>query len=137
MSHFLRIQTQLREREHLLKALEEVNVTRNYGYRLTQGQNLIVRGYAGQQERAEIVVHASANYDIGFRRQNEAYEMVADWWGVERNSPIRKDTFVPEINYHYNYSLILDQLRNDDRQIEENHLQPDGRRIIIARIRSY
>jgi hypothetical protein len=42
------------------------------------------RGYAGSQEQAEVVIHTGSNYDIGFQRKADAYEVVADWWGVQQ-----------------------------------------------------
>ena len=95
MSHFLRIRTQIREREHLVRALRDLH------HRFREGENLVVRGYAGNRETAEVVVDTGSEYDIGFRRQAEEYEVVADWWGVEGNAPLRREAFIREVSRQY------------------------------------
>ncbi len=65
MSHFQRIRTQIREREHLVQAL------RNLHYQLQESENLQVRGWPGNRETAQVVVDTGSQYDIGFRRQAE------------------------------------------------------------------
>ena len=66
MSHFLRIKTQLREREPLVQALRTLH------HEFKEGERLLVRGYQGNRETADIVVDTHSNYDIGFRRTDQS-----------------------------------------------------------------
>ena len=125
MSHFLRIQTQIREKEHLVRALSDLH------YRFQQGQDLQIRGYAGNRERAEVVVNTGCEYDIGFQRRSENYEMVADWWGVERNSSISKQNFIQQVNRQYAYNLIHDQAVQQNLIVEEEKTVENGDMIIV------
>ncbi len=125
MSHFLRIRTQIREREQLVQALRDLH------YQFQEGENLVVRGYPESQETAQIVVDTGCQYDIGFRRSAEEYEVVADWWGVERNSAIRQEQFMREINRQYAYNLIHDQARQQNLLIEEEETLANGDLVII------
>ncbi|MBP7053727.1 MAG: DUF1257 domain-containing protein [Phycisphaerae bacterium] len=128
MSHFLRIMTQIREREHLVKSLRDLH------YQFREGENLVVRGYAGNKERAEVVVDTQCSYDIGFRRRGELYEAVADWdYGVARNSPlridgqpIRRDNFLQQINRQYAYNVIRDQIQEQNLVVEEEQTLANG-----------
>ena len=124
MSHFLKIQTQIREREQLLSALREMH----YQHQVSpnQANDLLVRGYSGNQERAEVVVDTGSAYDIGFQRKAEGYEVVADWWGVEGNSRIRQREFIQQVNRQYAYNVIRDQVREQNLVVEEERTLENG-----------
>lgn len=125
MSHFIKIKTQIREREHLVQALRDLH------YRFQEGENLLVRGYAGNRETAQVVVDTGCQYDIGFQRKAEQYEVVADWWGVQNNSPIRQENFVQQVNRQYAYNLIHDQAREQNLLLEEEETLPNGDVVIV------
>ena len=125
MSHFVKIRTQIREREHLTQALRDLH------YQFQEGENLVVRGFAGNQETAEVVVNTGSQYDIGFRRQAQEYEVVADWWGVEGNTPIRQQAFVQQVSRQYSYNLIRDQARVQDLIVEEEETLENGDIVIV------
>lgn len=125
MSHFVKIRTQIREREHLVQALRDLH------HQFQEGENLPVRGWSGNRERAEVVVDTGSEYDIGFRRQAEAYELVADWWGVEGHTPIRQQSFIQQVNRQYSYNLIQDQVREQDLIVEEEETLENGDTVIV------
>ena len=125
MSHFQRIRTQIREREHLVEAL------RNLHYQFQEGENLVVRGYSGNRETAQVVIDTGSNYDIGFQRKAQEYEVVADWWGVERSSPIRQEQFIQQVNRQYAYNLIRDQAREQNLIVEEEQTLENGDVVIL------
>ena len=129
MSHFLRIRTQIREREQLLEALRALHFQHQAS--ATQSNDLLVRGYSGNEERAEVVINTGSQYDIGFQRKADNYEVVADWWGVERSSPIKQAEFVQQINRQYAYNIIRDQMRVEDRILEEDQTLENGDRIMV------
>lgn len=125
MSHFIKIKTQIREREHLVQALRDLH------YQFQEGENLAVRGFAGGREHAQIVLDAGSQYDIGFQRKAGEYEIVADWWGVERNSPIRQEAFVQQVNRQYAYNLIRHQAREQSLIVEEEETMENGDLVIV------
>lgn len=125
MSHFLRIRTQIREREHLVQALRDLH------YQFQEGQNLAVRGYANNRETAEVVVNTGCAYDIGFQRKAQEYDIVADWWGVQGNSPIRQETFVQQVNRQYAYNLIRNQAVEQNLIVEEEQALENGDLVIL------
>lgn len=125
MSHFLRIRTQIREREHLVQALRDLH------YQFQEGQNLVVRGYANNRETAEVVVDTGCAYDIGFQRKAQEYDIVADWWGVQGNSPIRQEAFVQQVNRQYAYNLIRNQAVEQNLIVEEEQLLENGDLVIL------
>ena len=125
MSHFVRIRTQIREREHLAQALRDLH------YQFQEGRNLVVRGWQGNRETAEVVVNTGSNYDIGFRRQAEEFEVVADWWGVENNTPIRQRSFLEQVGQRYSYNLVKEQAREQYLIVEEEQELANGDVVIL------
>ena len=125
MSHFVRVRTEIRERERLVAALRDLH------YQFQAGKNVVVRGFAGGTERAEVVVDTGSKYDIGFRRSAEQYEVVADWWGVEGNTRLRQQSFIQDVNRQYAYNVILDQAREQDLLIEEQQTLENSDVVIL------
>ena len=125
MSHFVRIRTQIREREHLVQALRYLHC------QFQEGQNIVVRGYAGNRETADVVVDTGSNYDIGFRRQAEEFEVVADWWGVEGNTSIRQQSFIAQVSQRYAYNLVKEQAREQYLVVEEEQELENGDVVIL------
>ena len=125
MSHFVRIKTQLRERDHVVEALRALH------HNFKEGENLVVRGYAGGKETAQIVVDTNTSYDIGLRRESAGYEVVADWWGVERGGRIRQQSFVQELQQQYAYSIVRVKAREQNLVWEEETVQENGEIVIL------
>ncbi len=75
MSHFTTIKVQIKNGEILHKTLQEL------GYTVETNTN--VRGYQGIKTEAEYVIRQNNGYDLGFRRQGDNYELVADFWGAK------------------------------------------------------
>lgn len=127
MSHFVQIRTQIREREQLVAALRDLH------HQFREGENLRVGGFVNNTTTAEVVVETGCKYDIGFRRQGQQqeYECVADWWGVEGNSAIKQQSFLQQINQQYAYRVVLEEARETDMLVEEDEVLENGDRVIL------
>jgi SOS-response transcriptional repressor LexA len=125
MSHFVRVRTQIREREHLVQALRDLHL------RFQEGQSITVRGYAGNREAAEVVVDTGSKYDIGFRRQAGEFEVIADWWGVETSTSIGRTSFVQQVSQRYSYNVIHEQAREQYLVVEEEQELENGDIVIL------
>ena len=125
MSHFVKIRTQIREREHLVAALRDLH------YQFQVGENLVVRGFADGTERAEVVVNTGSKYDIGFRRTADQYEVVADWW-LEHSTPIRQQTFLQDLSQRYAYNVTMAQaVKQDDLIFESEQTLENGDVVLL------
>lgn len=94
MSHFTRMKTQLGESEYLLQALHDL------GYSPEEG-GIEIRGYGGNRTRVDVkIATRNPGYDIGFRKAGNAYEMVADWWGIR---DIKQESFLQQVTQRYAY----------------------------------
>ena len=118
MSHFTTIKTKIVEKEYLKQALSEL------GHNYQEG-NVNIRGYQGIQTPVAIKIPTkNYGYDIGFRQSNNAYEIVADWWGIK---DIKQEQFLQQVSQRYAYhaakakleeqgfSLVSEEAKAGDR----------------------
>lgn len=94
MSHFTTIKTKIVEKEYLKQALSEL------GHNYQEG-SVQIRGYQGIQTPVAIKIPTkNTGYDIGFRESENAYEIVADWWGIK---DIKQEQFLQQVSQRYAY----------------------------------
>ena len=119
MSHFSTIKTELRDRQTLLEALEDL------GHGPRQG-SLMVRGYRGQTVEAQLAVAQANGADIGFRFNPEtgSYELVTDLdlW----NQAVPVERFLAQLNQRYALRSILAATAEEGFQVSEQAQQQDG-----------
>lgn len=119
MSHFSTIQTELRDREALLGALDDL------GYSASEDAQP-VRGYRGQQVIAELAIRQEQGGDLGFRLNSETgcYELVADLelW----RQPVPVERFLSQLNQRYALRTILAATAEEGFQVSEQTQQLDG-----------
>jgi hypothetical protein len=101
MSHFTRIKTKIIDKEYLKQALTDM------GYTYQEG-NVQVNGYSGNRTSAELKIPTgNPSYDIGFQKQGDRYEIIADWWGIKN---IQQAQFVQTLNQKYAYHAAKSKL---------------------------
>ena len=128
MSHFSRIRTQMVEKEPLLAALADL------GYAYEEG-DVEIRGWLGRRVRVEIKIPSrNPGYDVGFRKQGapgaEAYECVADWYGVRG---ISQERFLRELAQRYAYQVARAKLEEQGFTLVNEETQKDGRIHLVLR----
>ncbi len=124
MSHFTRIKTQMVEKEYLRQALKDL------GYAWKEG-SVEIRGFGGQRTRVEIkVATKSPAYDIGFRKAGDAYEVVADWWGVPG---INREEFLRQVTQRYAYHAARAKLEEQGFALISEEVQQGERIHLVLR----
>ncbi|MFM6475462.1 MAG: DUF1257 domain-containing protein [Dolichospermum sp.] len=122
MSHFTTIKVQIKQGEVLLQVLQEL------GYQVEQ--NTQVRGYMGDKTNAEYVIRQANGYDLGFRKNGEGYELVADFWGAE----INQQEFINNISQKYAHKTLMETIQTEGFNVEEEEVLADGTlRVIVGR----
>ena len=122
MSHFTTIKVQIKQGEVLLQVLKEL------GYQVEQ--NTQVRGYMGDTTNAEYVIKQSNGYDLGFRKNGEGYELVADFWGAK----INQQEFVNNISQKYAHKTLMETIQTEGFNVEEEEVLADGTvRVIVGK----
>lgn len=122
MSHFTTIKVQIKNGEVLHQVLQEL------GYQVEC--NTTVRGYQGDTTNAEYVIRQSNRYDLGFRRDGENYELVADFWGAN----INQQAFANEISQKYAHKTLMATVQEQGFNVEEEETLEDGTvRVVVGR----
>ena len=119
MSHFSTIKTQLKDKEPLIKALN------NLGY-LTNQEEKFVKGYRGKFTAVDISIILPGDTKVGFKWENNSnvYELVTDLdlWKFEL--PVER--FISKVTQMYAYETIISKTKEDGYQIVEQKNQNDG-----------
>lgn len=122
MSHFTRVQTQLRDIEVVRKALKQL------GYQVAGAGP--VKGFGNQEVEAELVINTGSSNDIGFVQDGESVVMVADFWGLK----IDRTRFLQEITQRYAYLTVVEQAEIQGWSTLTEEVQPDGSiRLVMQR----
>lgn len=125
MSHFSQIKTQIRDLASLEAALTDLGVSWKSG-------PSPVRGYRGQTRSAEIVIEQENGYDIGFSRNDEQYELVADlqYW----QQPLTVEGFLSRVTQRYAYHTVVGETTRQGFQVAEQQQNHDGSiRLVLQR----
>lgn len=119
MSHFSTLKTELRDRQALIEALQDL------GHQPESGERPI-RGYRGQTELAELAVVPSEGGDIGFRWDPSSgqYELVTDLdlW----RQPVPVERFLAQLTQRYALRTILAASAAEGFQVQEQTQALDG-----------
>jgi len=122
MSHFTRMQTQMVEKSYLIQALADL------GYTCEEG-HVEIRGFGGNRTRVEIkVTTKNPGYDIGFRNAGNAYEIVADWWGIRDTN---REQFLQQVLQRYAYHAARAKLEEQGFTLVNEEVQ-DGERVHLV-----
>ena len=122
MSHFTTIKVQIKNGEILHQVLKELD------YQVEC--NTKVRGYRGDTIEADYVIRQSNGFDLGFRRNGEDYELVADFWGAR----INQQKFINSITQKYAHKTLISSVQEQGFSVEEEETLEDGTvRVIVGR----
>ncbi|MDQ1239673.1 MAG: hypothetical protein QG577_1859 [Thermodesulfobacteriota bacterium] len=117
MSHFTTLKTRIVSREHLLEALHDLHMEFETG-------ELEIRGYQGIKTEVEVKVKTqNSDYNIGFRKRGDAFEMVADWYGIKDITP---DEFLAKIAQRYAYRASMRKLLEQNFEIVSEEILSDN-----------
>lgn len=120
MSHFSTIKTAFVSQPHLMQALQDVQAEFGLG---EVRENATVRGFGGQSTQAEVVVSTrNQGYDLGFRREGEAYVLVADWYGLQ---DIKREELLSRVQQRYAYHVVREQLDQKGFALVEEEVRED------------
>jgi len=121
-SHFSSIETQLFNKETLLKALNDMGIkTKSVK---TDGEQVEARGYRGETIMADIVIPQQNNYDVAFRSNGESYELVTDLQFWQQNMPV--DAFMEKVNQRYAINNLIDTSSEDGFNVDNVLTARDG-----------
>ena len=119
MSHFSTIKTQLREAEHLIRAIIGL------GYSINQEEKFI-KGYRGKFTAVDLSLNLPSDTKVGFKwnSNSNAYELVTDLDLWKFDIPVER--FISKVTQMYAYQTIISKTKDDGYQIVEQNNKNDG-----------
>ncbi|MBI4576754.1 MAG: DUF1257 domain-containing protein [Planctomycetes bacterium] len=124
MSHFTRVETELRNLVRIRQALEDL------GYTVVEGKGgqVRVRGYSTATEEAELAVDIEGSYyNIGLRQTADGtYGLVADWDEIEATTEVRQQVFVQQLTQRYAYHTVVEEAAKAGFKVAEEVTDADG-----------
>jgi hypothetical protein len=107
MSHFSTLRTKITDSEVLKSSLSDLGVTVK-----TEAN---IRGYNGQNVRADIVAVLEGDYDIGWSRNADgSFDLIADLWGVAKKH--NQTELINSINQKYAVNKTLAEVKRPGLQ---------------------
>ena len=127
MSHFTKIKTKLYDRVTIEKSLSDLNIEWESGAEK-------IRGYNNQEYSADIVIRQKNNYDIGFRWNNNEYELVADLMFWDQSYSL--DKFLNQVHQRYAFNLIAKVSEEQDLEfVESGNLEDGSIRLLLRKFK--
>ena len=125
MSHFTKIKTKLYDRVTIEKSLSDLNIEWESGAEK-------IRGYNNQEYSADIVIRQKNNYDIGFRWNNNEYELVTDLAFWDQSYSI--DKFLNQVHQRYAFNLITKVSEEQNLEfVESGNLEDGSIRLLLRK----
>lgn len=121
-SHFSSIETQLFNKQTLLKALKDMGIKSTVLQ--ADGEQIEARGYRGETVMADIVIPQQNNYDVAFRHNGESYELVTDLQFWQQSMPV--DAFMEKVNQRYAVNNLIDTSSDDGFNVDNVVTARDG-----------
>src|SRR5262245_19267122 len=129
MSHFTTIQTRMSDLGCIKSALGFLDFTYETGA-------ATVKSYEGRVEPVELVIRTGTEYDIGFRKNEAEYEILADWWGVSRYAGLEEKLTVDKIRQRYAYEKVMKEqevLKRQGFQLAKTEVTQDEVQVVTLR----
>ncbi len=125
MSHISRLKTKLVEKEYLVLALKDL------GYTVEDGPATLA-GMFGESARVDLKVSMRLSGDIGFHKNGESYEILADWWRVRG---VKEREFADAVAQRYAYHATRARLEQQGFTLVEEETGEKGQiRMVLRRM---
>ena len=125
MSHFTKIKTKLYDRLTIEKSLADLNIEWESGAEK-------IRGYNNQEHSADIVIRQKNNHDIGFKWNNNEYELVADLMFWDQSYSV--DKFLNQVHQRYAFNLITKVSEEQNLEfVESGNLEDGSIRLLLRK----
>jgi len=123
MSHISHVKTQMVEKDFLIQALKDL------GYAYEEG-DLEIKGTGGKKAHVAIKVNLRLSFDIGFKNNGDAYEIVADWYGVRG---LKKKEFTEKVAQRYAYFATKAKLEEQGFTLVSEEIGEKGKIHLVLR----
>lgn len=116
MSHFVNYQMQLKEEKSLISALKDLEYA--------VGKDAEINGWGRQKRRVDIAAKKGDKQHIGFNRQGDSFDAVADWMYIPKGERER-------IQQQYSKHEVLDALKKSRFSVKSVE-EKDGNIVLVG-----
>jgi len=111
------------EKDFLIQALKDL------GYAYEEG-DLEIKGTGGKKAHVAIKINLRLSLDIGFQKNGDAYEIVADWYGVRG---LKKKEFTEKVAQRYAYAATRAKLEEQGFSLVSEEVGEKGKIHLVLR----
>jgi hypothetical protein len=109
MSHFSTVKTMIKDKDILIKSLEDLNV-------VVSESEQYVKDYNGNEVLVDVCIEQENDNNIGFVLNDDSYELVADLQYWEQSVPV--DVFLARLTQKYSINIVVDTLKEEGYDID-------------------
>ncbi|MFN7036547.1 MAG: DUF1257 domain-containing protein [Bellilinea sp.] len=124
MSHISKLKTEWVDAEILILALHDL------GYPVERGE-LKITSLKGEQTDVEIKIRPPLSGEIGFRRRNGKFEIIADWFSV---LGVKRQNLIRQINQRYAYHAARQKLEEQGFYLVEEKDEAGKIHLLLRRM---
>jgi hypothetical protein len=100
-----------------------MNALKDLGH-IVQDGSVQIRGHHGQKTEVDIMIPTqNPRYDIGFKKEGEAYHIVADWWCIE---DVKPEEFHKQVQQKYAYHAVRERMEEQGFELIEEENEADN-----------
>jgi hypothetical protein len=81
----------------------------------------------------EIKTGSSYNAGVVLNKEDNTYEFVADWWGVETFTGVKQEDFIDKITQKYAYNNIMDKIKDKGYELVTEKVDEEKNIRIVLR----
>ncbi len=133
MSHLTKVKSKIKNLNMLKQSLNEIKmkfVESNIHNKLK------IKAWNKKNEDILLEIKTGCSYSVGvvLNEENNTYEFVADWWGVETYTGIIKEDFVNKITQKYAYNNVMDKIKDKGYELVTEEIDENKNiRIVLRR----
>ncbi|MDY6969220.1 MAG: DUF1257 domain-containing protein [Spirochaetota bacterium] len=132
MSHFTKIKTNISNLNILKQTLKDLNIVYNES---DINNKLTIKGWNNENVEVLLELKTGCSYGVGvvLNEENNTYEFVADWWGVETGTEVTQEDYINKITQKYAYNTVMDKIRSKGYEIVSEDVDEETNVKIVLR----
>lgn len=132
MSHFTKVKTELKNLLILKQTLKDLDLT---FVEADENTKINIKGWNNEKEEALLEIKTGGPYSIGVvhNQEEDTYELVADWWGVEMYVEQSQEEFIDKISQKYAYNTVIDKIQTKGYDIATEEVDEENNLRIVLR----
>jgi hypothetical protein len=134
MSHISKIKTKINNLALLKQALSDLKMQ----YVEADANNkLKIKVWNNKTIEDDVVleVKTGSSYSVGVveNKEENCFEFVADWWGIETYADLKQEDLIDKITQKYAYNNVIEKIRKEGYDVVTENVDNENKIKIVAR----